>query len=1466
MAHRVPSSTIPRVQVVRRIDRDDGSVQLSRFTSRVDSAQPTKPVMLMNQQVLATRPPAATIPLSGEQALHSAEQAYRRLLADQPQHFRALCGLAVVRSQRGAIDEALGLLGRAAALASRCAKDHLALGTAFARIKDLDGARRHFEEAVTLDEEHSEARFHLANILVGSGDIAGAVTQYQRAVALDPSNAEAHQNLGLALQRLDQHEAAIAHYEAALSLEPKSAFAHIGLGDALRHLDRYDDAIREYEHALTIDPNLTEAHVNLGGSFQAIGRPDDAIRWYQRALTINPSLADAHYNLGNLYVELDNLDAAICHYERSIELHPASAEAHNNLANVLQTRARHEAAIERYKEAIRLKPDYASAHRNLANALKSLNRFDEAIAHYRTALASEPENVTTLNLLASAMAVAGRLDDASRTFQTAIEIAPQNLGIQLNYATTKKFSRGDPRLARLEQLAAREETLPDRDRIALHFTLGKAFADLRDGERSFFHLSTGNRIKRKYITYDEYGTLAHFDRIRDFFSRDLLREKSGKGYPSATPVFVLGMPRSGTSLVEQIIASHPRVYGAGELNHLAMVTSEFAERLASTYPEMLPKMPDGDLGDLGKTYVERMSALAAPADRIVDKMPSNFMFVGLIHLALPRARIIHVKRDPVDTCLSCFSLLFSEDQPFTYDLAEVGRYYKAYEALMAHWRTVLPEGAMLEVQYEDLVGDLEGHARRLIEYCGLDWDQRCLSFHETKRPVRTASLVQVREPIHAKSVGRWRFYGARLKPLLDVLGIDASQSEAAEGCTLAAGASPTQGGRKDDENGVEARIARAFQLATELQQSGKLDHAERLLTAVLAVRPNHFGSLTSLGSLCANANRLDEAKACFERIIAANPNSGDAHASLAAVYAARSELDAAVACYEKALRLAPYHPGIHYGFATVLQSLDKSEEGIQHLRLALAVRPAHLESHFLLGNLLYAMGKDREAAVCYLKVLQLNPRHPETHNNLGNVLLRQGHAERAIAYYKTAFEINPSYADAHGNLGNALLELNRLEESIEQNRRALELKPTRFGSYNNLGVAFQALGRFKEASEAFERAIELSPDEASVHLNLANMHRFKSGDRRLPALRRLLDVVDSLDAEKQIAAHFAMGKAYSDLKQFDKAFQQLAKANALKRQTFVYDEAQRLAMFENIKMKFPAERFQAQSGHGDTSWSPIFIVGMPRSGTTLMEQVLASHSKVFGAGELETFKELVGECAKNQGVPPAYPDLLESLSPERITELGQLYTKRVRAIAPDAEHIVDKMPLNFVFVGLIHLALPSARIIHIRRDPLDTCVSCYSLLFTGSQPFAYDLAELGRYYRGYETVMEHWHRVLPPGVMMDVRYEDLVEDIEGIARGVLQHCGLEWEDTCRNFHDTKRTVRTASLMQVRKPLYRSSLGGWRRYAKYLKPLAEALGQDVPARVVAAEVFDITVPRQAKRQDLQDDPDNLRLRRFSPGTA
>jgi hypothetical protein len=278
------------------------------------------------------------------------------------------------------------------------------------------------------------------------------------------------------------------------------------------------------------------------------------------------------------------------------------------------------------------------------------------------------------------------------------------------------------------------------------------------------------------ISYDEDRTLGLFDRIEATFTDELIAAKSG-GDASQIPIFVLGMPRSGTTLIEQIIASHPMVHGGGELqalNEIVLGGREVTDNVIP-FPESVPALDPSAVQQIGARYVDVLRRLAVKAgrnaERVTDKMPSNYYFVGLIHLALPNAKIVHAVRDPVDTCISCFSKLFSAEQNHTYDLGELGRYYRRYQRLMEHWRHVLPPGRMLEVRYEEVVADLEGQVRRIISHCGLPWDDRCLSFHKTERPVRTASATQVRQPIYKSAVGRWRVYEEQLGPLLDALGI-----------------------------------------------------------------------------------------------------------------------------------------------------------------------------------------------------------------------------------------------------------------------------------------------------------------------------------------------------------------------------------------------------------------------------------------------------------------------------------------------------------------------------------------------------------------------------------------------------------------------------------------------------------------------------------------------------------------------
>jgi hypothetical protein len=280
-------------------------------------------------------------------------------------------------------------------------------------------------------------------------------------------------------------------------------------------------------------------------------------------------------------------------------------------------------------------------------------------------------------------------------------------------------------------------------------------------------------MKRKRIAYDEAATLGLFDRLRSVFDRGLFEAHLGGGSRSSLPVFVIGMPRSGTTLIEQILASHPAVHGAGELSEFDRLAKQICDARGEAFrlPEGARALEPGDLLRLGESYAAGLQRLAPGAERVTDKMPANFLYAGLIHLALPHARIIHVLREPRDTCLSCYSKLFTEEQNFTYDLGELGRYYRRYTKLMTHWRDVLPDGRMLEIRYEDVIADLEGSARQLIEHCGLDWDPRCIAFHKSQRPVRTASAAQVRRPIYRTSLGRWRAYEPHLAPLLTELGV-----------------------------------------------------------------------------------------------------------------------------------------------------------------------------------------------------------------------------------------------------------------------------------------------------------------------------------------------------------------------------------------------------------------------------------------------------------------------------------------------------------------------------------------------------------------------------------------------------------------------------------------------------------------------------------------------------------------------
>ena len=539
-------------------------------------------------------------------------------------------------------------------------------------------------------------------------------------------------------------------------------------------LGKKDTALASFNRALTVRPASAQALSNRGLTLHELKRFEEALASYDRALTMRPVSAEALYNRGNTLHELKRFEEALASYDRALTVRPDYAKALYNRGLTLHELKRFEEALASYDRALTVRPDYAKALSNRGNTLHQLKRFEEALASYDRALTVRPDSAETHNNLGVALMELGHLSEARAALEQAVELAPCKVKYRRDLGEIKRFVAGDAHLAALEKLAEDSATLSVGDRIELHFTLGKAYDDVGQHAEAFSQWLDGNALKRQQITYNEAATLGGLDSVRAAFTSELIWTWQNVGNPSPVPVFIVGMARSGSTLVEQILASHPQVFGGGERKHFPFDGAVKGIRTkyggAAIYPELVSDMTDEDFLVLGARYLAEIERLAPESIRITDKTPGNFMFVGLIHLALPNARIIHTMRNPVDTCLSCFSKLFTEGQSHTYDLAELGRYYRHHQALMAHWHRVLPAGRILDVRYEDVVADLEGQARRIIAHCGLDWDPRCLAFHQTERQVQTASAAQVRQPIYNSAIGRWRPYEPFLRPLLTELG------------------------------------------------------------------------------------------------------------------------------------------------------------------------------------------------------------------------------------------------------------------------------------------------------------------------------------------------------------------------------------------------------------------------------------------------------------------------------------------------------------------------------------------------------------------------------------------------------------------------------------------------------------------------------------------------------------------------
>ncbi|HVJ50886.1 MAG TPA: sulfotransferase [Aliidongia sp.] len=671
-----------------------------------------------------------------EGQLGRAETAAQELLEAFPEDAGALHMLGLIADARQDPAIAADYLERA------CAAE-AALPIYFRNLAELHRRQRRYAlaeaaatQALARDARLTSAWDTLGRIRVEAGNPAGARPCFETVLALQPNFSGAMNNLGVVLQQLDELDAARAQYERALTLDPDNASVHANLAAVLARLGEFGLALDAVRRAVELTPPNLNAYLIGAEVEQELRRYDRALDWLDGAHILWPQEPIILQRRAVVLLKQRRLDEGLAACRELRKLHFEDGNT-DNVAGLL---------------------------------LRELGRPDEALAAFEAAAAGLPQPSGVLSNRAVLLTELGRGHEAMICFEQALAHDPDQVDAWYGKADLKKFAAGDPDLAAMEALLARMRGY--RERLTLHFALGKAYLDHGDGERAFAHLDAGNRLKRVNVDYDDSVVGNLMAQIAASCPQAMLDRLATGGLRSDRPVFVVGMPRSGTTLVEHILASHPRAKGAGEpylMRDLAR-NGQTADGLPGAYPALLAELDPERLRAMSRTYLARLEALVPPADRIIDKMPTNFLYLGLIRAMLPAARIIHCRRNPLDTCLSGYSKLFSGELDFSYDQGELGRYYRHYRGLMAHWRAVLPPQSICEIDYESLVADVAGETARLLEFCGLPWDDACLRFHETQRTVSSASVNQVRQPIYGNSVGRAAPYRRFLGPLIEALG------------------------------------------------------------------------------------------------------------------------------------------------------------------------------------------------------------------------------------------------------------------------------------------------------------------------------------------------------------------------------------------------------------------------------------------------------------------------------------------------------------------------------------------------------------------------------------------------------------------------------------------------------------------------------------------------------------------------
>jgi len=562
---------------------------------------------------------------------------------------------------------------------------------------------------------------------------------------------------------LMQFDAAIESYKNALRIMPNYADAHYNMAIILNDHNDPDAAIESYKQAIKIKPDFAESYINMGIILKDKGDPEAAINCFKQALKIKPKFAEAHYNLGTTYHNVGQINNAIESYSKAIAAKNDYPAAHNNLGQILLEFGKLDNAIKHFEWAISFKSDFAEAHNNLGVAHQQLRQFDESIKCYKKAVMINPSYAQALNNLGIVYQTLGDKNSAINYYKEAISIKEDFASAHQSLSGLKKYTKIDKQVEKMEFLLCNEK-LNQAEKVYLCFALAKVYDDLEKHEELFEFLHEGNRLRRLELNFSVDKYHDNYSFFKNLFSSSILLKSNPLLHKKSSirPIFIVGMPRSGTSLVEQIISSHPKVYGAGELDTLTQIINNLLKDNLTFTKDNLSEV----FLSIREKYIESLSKLSVSEKIITDKWPLNFQYIGFILESFPNAKIIHLKRDSMAVCWSIYKHYFSDEgNGWAYNIDDITDFYQLYLELMDFWHKLYPD-QIYDVHYENLTSDQEKETRKLLKYCELDWDKSCLNFQENKRVVLTASASQVRKKMYQGSSEDWRKYEVHLQGLL----------------------------------------------------------------------------------------------------------------------------------------------------------------------------------------------------------------------------------------------------------------------------------------------------------------------------------------------------------------------------------------------------------------------------------------------------------------------------------------------------------------------------------------------------------------------------------------------------------------------------------------------------------------------------------------------------------------------------